>query len=102
MELCVITTWGGEDYRNRRNSVGLFESREKACEALELNLGDLNEAGWYPFAIIEELEFGLYPDSILVAVYIYDREEGEWRKCPTTPPAIIKCLEKYNGFSTIG
>lgn len=102
MKVCAITTWRGEDHPEERSTVGLFQDSADAFEALEHNWGDLNEGGWFPWAIVEEMEFGLYPDLIFVAAYLFDQEGGEWRKCPGMPDAISKRLEKCVSFAQIG
>ncbi len=41
-------------------TVGLFETEAEAVRVFDKNLGDLNEAGYYPLAVIERIEWGLY------------------------------------------
>ena len=50
----------GLDEQLSCRTVGFFMTREDAIKALELNLGDLNESGWYPWVCIE----GLCSDEI--------------------------------------
>ena len=38
---------------------GFFEDKEKAIKAVEENWTDMNEAGYYPYAVIESVSEGL-------------------------------------------
>jgi hypothetical protein len=40
--------------------VAWFEKRADALDVVEKNRGDIYEEGYYPYAIIEELQEGLY------------------------------------------
>jgi hypothetical protein len=40
--------------------VGYFSKQEDAIHAVEGNAGDINEAGYYPYAVIEHVSEGLY------------------------------------------
>lgn len=56
---------GKESYRllttKRDRIVGWFPTLEEAIDEVENNSGDINEAGYYPWALIEETEPYLYP-----------------------------------------
>ena len=54
-----VTTVGDEGCRSR--CVAHFETLDDAEEILFGNYGDIYEAGYYPFAVIEAFEYGLYP-----------------------------------------
>jgi len=57
----IITTLHPE--KGRFRTVGWFPTLEEAQKVLEKNWGSLNEAGWYPYAVIEAIAPGLYPTS---------------------------------------
>jgi len=107
MSVFAITTIRGTDpdVLDLR-TVGFFETAQKATEVLDKNHGDLNEAGYYSLAIIEEVEFGLYPKTSLVASYQHVRlqvkDPGKWEKHKYAPPLVEKFLEKQTGFALIG
>lgn len=82
----------------RKRTVGLYATLEKAQEALNKNWGGLNEAGWYPWAVIESVEFGLCPHHAQTQVfYEYWRGENEgWRQLPAMPVRIEKFMEDHH------
>jgi hypothetical protein len=49
-----------------KRAVGFFHEFENAERVVVNNYGDINEMGYYPFAVIEKTEPG---------IYMYDREE---------------------------
>jgi len=106
MSVFAITTIRGTDPDALDlRTVGFFETAQKATKALK-NHGDLNEAGYYPLAIIEKVEFGLYPNTTFVASYHYVRlqveDSGKWEKHKYAPPLVEKFLEKQTGFALVG
>ncbi len=46
--------------RYRTRCVGWFQTKAEAFYAAENNLGDLYEAGWYPYLVIEMSRPGIY------------------------------------------
>lgn len=42
-------------------TVGLFQTAWDAISVLENDIGDLDEAGYYQYAVVEPLMLGLYP-----------------------------------------
>lgn len=46
-----------------KRAVGWFPVLETAKKCLEKNWGDIYECGAYPWAVIEEVPFGLYPPT---------------------------------------
>ena len=50
------------EYRSRL--VGCFPDFESALKCVLENHLDIYEEGWYPYAVIEKLDWGLYPNSI--------------------------------------
>lgn len=62
----------------RIRTVGIFATAQKASEVLTKNWGGLDEAGYYRYAVIEEVKFGLYPDQKMISWWTYDREKERW------------------------
>ena len=87
----------GQELRFR--TVGIFESQEHAVNILEKNIGDLNEAGWYEWAIVEEFNFGLYPDvdKEQTKLYKYERESDSWLPQPISD--MLKEVDYEHVFS---
>lgn len=59
----------------RYRTVGFFDSKKDAFKILYGNCWDLWEAGYYPYAVIEEVKEGLYLPSISHWFFEYDREK---------------------------
>lgn len=86
--------------RLQPRTVGLFASRESAVQCVEGNMGDLNEAGWYRWAVIEEVELGLYPCSAgTAAFYGFDRSNDKWVGLDSRPAELPDDLAS---FHTVG
>lgn len=56
----VVKTYKRRPSEGRADVVGYFHTLEGAVEAVEHNYGDIEEAGWYQFALICEVPCGLY------------------------------------------
>ena len=70
----------------QKETVGFFSSREEAIFAIENNWGDLNEAGWYPWLVVEGLpENCIYPllqDGEDQFFFEWQgKENGKWVPC---------------------
>jgi len=75
--------------------VGYYHDLKTAQECLEENWGDLEEAGWYTEAVIEEVLPGLYPVCLGRTRWYYkfkynDPEDpkagdGNWVECDPFP-----------------
>ena len=107
MTVFAITTIHGFPRHTNLRTVGLFKTDKEAFVILDNDRGDLNEAGFYPFAIVEQVEFGLYPERILIAAYEYERNEhrnraNAWKKCSTNHPIVGRFLKTCTGFALIG
>lgn len=62
---------------------GLFHSLTAAHVALQENMGDMHEAGYYPMAVVEAVGLdGLYMVSSTQVWYRWDEEFGGYRPCP--------------------
>lgn len=59
----------------RHRTVGLFWKKEDAFDILHHNYGDLWEAGYYPYAVVEEVGEGLYPLKINHWFFEYHNEQ---------------------------
>lgn len=108
---------GNRVVRNRR-TVGLFPTQEEALTIVEGNYGDLEEAGWYQYAVVEPIAFGLYPinDAAERVWYEFCRpadppetdqtNTGRWVKLTQCPEVIWKELgldkERVTNWSEIG
>lgn len=64
-----VTTLGP----GRARTVGYFRSFDDARKCVEENWGDIYEAGYYPYAVIEAMPEGLYPAPLLM-----DRDHQTW------------------------
>lgn len=79
---------GGQhrDYR----TVGLFKRRSQAFYILRKDIGDLDEAGYYQYAVIEPLPLTLYPtnkpeDRLW---FEHHRDTNRWVQLPAEPEEI--------------
>lgn len=81
--------FGQKTVRDRR-TVGLFETRQEAVECVLANHGDLEEAGWYQFAVVEPLPLGLYPvnDPSERTWFEYHQTAQGWAQLPELPAAL--------------
>ena len=89
----------------RQRTVGLFGNLEHAQKILDGDYGDLNEAGWYPWAIIEQIEFGLYPEMEPSGALFYEYDGNGWKKLDGIPQIIadyLKSLSQMVWFAEIG
>lgn len=80
--------------RMRRRTVGIFAAPEEAEAALANNYGDLAEAGWYRWAVIEEVRAGLYPGGREHQWWEYDKKADRWEKREGRPAPIREYLER--------
>ena len=64
--------------------VGWYSDFSEAEVAVLENRCDLNEAGCYPYAIVETVEEGLYPSGLPRKLYRYD--EARERYLPVDEP----------------
>ena len=95
----TVTTLNLEKKRSR--TVGYFLSLEEAKRCVEENWGDIYEMGWYPEAVIEEVEAGLYPSPFEFAQYFY-RWEGNPDDGCYKPCDAFEGAEEVTGFCLIG
>ena len=66
-------------------TVAIFDNKELVLEAIRDNWGDLNEAGWYPWLAVEELNPNTiypinFPDNNRL-FFKWDNEIEKWIEC---------------------
>jgi hypothetical protein len=77
----------------RCRTVGYFWALEQAEEVLTEDYGDLDEEMFYPWAVIEEVCPGVYPDVRSQRFWEYDRQAERWKKadgCPASLQAHVR------------
>jgi hypothetical protein len=74
----VTTVYGTSLMDVHSRCIGYYFSEEYAIEAVLQNAGDMNEAGSYPYCVIEEMEQGIYaiPPQKIMWFKWNDEEEG--------------------------
>jgi len=99
----AVTTYRHEPERPwpwAARTVGLFLREESARLCVEENRGDLDEGGWYGWAIVEKVPLGLYPMSAESAVFFrFDRGAQRWIRLEAKPPELPDDLVS---FHTVG
>jgi hypothetical protein len=71
-----------------RRTVGFFWTLEQAEEVLVNDYGDLDEEMYYPWAVIEEVCPGVYPDVRSQRYWEYDRQAERWKKADGCPASL--------------
>lgn len=62
-------------------SVGYYNTFEQADQEVRNNSLDINECGYYPFAVIEPLEQGIYQYPREEFWYKWNREKDQYEPC---------------------
>ena len=62
-------------------AVGYFHKFEDADVALRDNVMDINECGYYPYAVIEPVEEGIYMHPREEHWYRYNKEKDQYEPC---------------------
>ena len=58
---------------------GIYPTREDAVESVKDNVCDINEAGYYPIALVEQVEsIGMHPIAPKRQFYKYNREDDKY------------------------
>jgi hypothetical protein len=72
----------------RCRTVGYFWALEQAEEVLTEDYGDLDEEMFYPWAVIEEVCPGVYPNVRSQRFWEYDRQVEGWKKADGCPASL--------------
>jgi len=62
-------------------TVGFYYDFKTADEDVRNNGGDINEAGYYPYVVIEEIEEGLYIYPRNCYWYAWNRVKNKYESC---------------------
>lgn len=83
----------------RSTTVGLYTTREKGDEVVEGNYGDLEEAGYYQYAVVGPIALNcLYPSilrfdledaGIVASWWEFNRDERRWERIDGEPQELI-------------
>ena len=112
----TVTTLRIKDPQKHNRTVGWYAERAEAFGCLDQNLGDLVEAGYYQYAVVEEVPDGLYPvtlpDGQRTRRWFWKavrevRDEGNWHwerldgepNCLKPDPTVAG---GYNAYCQIG
>ena len=76
---------------------GVFLEVELAHRVFELNLGDLNDGGWYDYGVVERKKFGLCQISSKEdrTWWKFDYAQKKWVKLDDEPDAIKKLYKQH-------
>lgn len=83
------------DIDNDTRCVGYYSDLKKAIEIVENNTGDLNEEGYYPYIVIENIKEGIYQYDQNPMWFEYDKSLNKYVK--SKRPSYID--PRYVGFS---
>jgi len=88
-----ITSVSKDDNR----CVGYFSDKETAIEVVENNVGDLYEAGCYPYIVIENIPEGIYQYDQDPIWFTYVEKTEKYQISP--PPLFIRKERHLVGFA---
>lgn len=66
---------------SRVRCVGWFQTKKDAIEVIVENHGNINECGYYPYAVIEEVKPGLYNFDRKEIWFAWDFDKQQYIKC---------------------
>jgi hypothetical protein len=92
---------GDKVVRNRR-TVGIFPDFEAAERTVLRNYGDIEEAGYYQYAVVEFVPFGLYSLEREQWWYEFNLETERWEKSDTKPEPLAAMFHRMVDWSDIG
>ena len=97
MKIYTISTIRSfDEHGNISNRVvGFYRSRALAEKVIETNSGDIYEQGYYPYAMIEEVEEGLYPYCPNALWYKWEGDKESGKYVPMDKPAILKHIVNF-------
>ena len=84
MKIYTVTTVRGALAAGSR-AVGYYETFEEAEDVVINNILDICEEGYYHYAVIEEVEPGIYTIPRTEIWYRWDREKGQYINLPEKP-----------------
>jgi len=79
----TVTCIGESDNGNIRKRVwGWYASYYEAEEAAIENITNMNEAGWYPWIVIEQVREGILPitNHDCQTWFLFEHEDGKYHK----------------------
>lgn len=90
---------GQRKFHNKR-TVGWFPTLEEAIDIVEHNRGDLEEAGHYRWAVVEEMPAGLYGlgGSRMEPIWFEYRGDDRWERINTAPYRCPLEIKQALGF----
>lgn len=71
--------------KNRTRCVGYFKTFKEAEEAVINNAGDMNEDGYYKYAVIENIPEGVYRLDLSPVWYEWDETTKKYKKIKKCP-----------------
>jgi len=89
-------------FRLSKRTVGCYTKQEDAFEVIEKNYANLNESGYYPWAVIEGLDEGIYPYATEERQFFFrwaGKDNGKWIKCQFSRE-VKKYMKKYHYLET--
>ena len=84
MKIYTVTTLRGALAAGKR-TVGYYEKFEEAEDVVLNNICDICEEGYYHFAVIEEVEPGIYMVPRTEIWYKWNREKGQYENIIEKP-----------------
>jgi len=77
----IIYTVVTVQHNEKDRCVGWFPNKEDATEVIVENHGDINECGYYPYALIESVKPGLYNCDREEIWFKWDDDKNQYIKC---------------------
>lgn len=84
-----------------RRTVGVFATLAEARKIVSYNRGDLEESGYYAYAVIESVPMGLYALDREQWWYVY-AGGNRWRRLSHVPPDLDAAYPHLANWSDIG
>lgn len=102
----LVTNLKGEAiYKRSKLIIGIFDNQKEAEEIVLSNSGDIAENGYYHYAVIEEVGFGLYGLSGAqheikkrienIKWYRWHKKEEQYNKIPKCPEDLENLITFY-------
>ena len=90
----------------KRRTVGFFRDKLAAIACVEGNYGDLEEAGYYQYAVVEGLPFGLYPLGEDRTWFEFNMDTERWERSDTAADVIAAQYGmpaiRFSGWTEVG